>query len=280
MLEPDRQDDKRKNLAEVLRELRLAAGLSGQRLAVRCAMSQGKISRIETGKILPSVMDVERILKALRIEGAVVDELLHLARRANVDYTSVRVLARIGLWQQQEDLRALDESSLCIRHFLPAIPTGLLQIEDYARCVLTPTVTGRPARDVERVLRARMARQEILGDAERQFTFILTEQAVRWCRASAEVMARQVQHLADVSRKKNVEIAIVCQSTPVPASPLSSFVVYDERLVRVEMFSGSVALRDPRDVAYHLNIFQFFLDHALTGELATEFLRSVAREFG
>src|SRR5689334_17550712 len=67
MLDPDQEQDKRKSLAEALRELRKAAGLSGERLAVRCAMSQAKISRIETGKILPSVVDVERILRALGI---------------------------------------------------------------------------------------------------------------------------------------------------------------------------------------------------------------------
>jgi transcriptional regulator with XRE-family HTH domain len=65
MLEPGRQDEQRATLAEMLRELRRAAGLSGERLAARCAMSQAKISRIETGKVLASVIDVEQIVAAL-----------------------------------------------------------------------------------------------------------------------------------------------------------------------------------------------------------------------
>jgi transcriptional regulator with XRE-family HTH domain len=60
-------------------------------------MSQTKISRIETGRTLPTVLDVERILKALAVPDEVADELLRLARRANVDYASWRA------WQSSPD---------------------------------------------------------------------------------------------------------------------------------------------------------------------------------
>ncbi|SFD59663.1 hypothetical protein SAMN04487819_101192 [Actinopolyspora alba] len=40
MLEPDTEQLNRRSLAETLRQLRDAAGLSGERLAVRIAMSQ------------------------------------------------------------------------------------------------------------------------------------------------------------------------------------------------------------------------------------------------
>ncbi|MGC9537143.1 helix-turn-helix domain-containing protein [Streptomyces sp. UG1] len=80
-IEPESQGRDRKDLAETLRSLRHASGLSGERLALRCNMSQTKISRIETGRTLPSVIDVERILKALAVPDEVADELLSLARR-------------------------------------------------------------------------------------------------------------------------------------------------------------------------------------------------------
>jgi transcriptional regulator with XRE-family HTH domain len=79
MLEPSDQRRGRHELAEALKELRRASGLSGERLALRCAMSQSKISRIEAGKTIPSVVDVERILSALDVGPAVVVELLAAA---------------------------------------------------------------------------------------------------------------------------------------------------------------------------------------------------------
>nr|WP_256925220.1 Scr1 family TA system antitoxin-like transcriptional regulator [Streptomyces sp. Amel2xC10] len=124
-------------------------------------MSQTKISRIETGRALPTVIDVERILKALDVPDEVADELLRLARRANVDYASWRAYARVGLYHKQAELRALESSSRVMRHFLPAIPTGLLHVYEYAIETLSPTVAGDPARDVVRAVQARMDRQAI-----------------------------------------------------------------------------------------------------------------------
>jgi hypothetical protein len=242
-------------------------------------MSQTKISRIETGKTLPAVVDVERIVAALEVSSELAAELLALARAANVDYMSLRASARIGLWHKQAELTALERSSSTVRHFLPAIPTGLIQVPEYARHVLTPTVVGRPTGDIERVLRGRLDRQAILDDQARRFVFLMTEQAVRWRSAADEIMVKQLRHMADVASKPSVEIAIIPHSVIVPASPLNIFVVYDERLVTVEMFAGSVAFRDPQEISYHLNLFEFFLGHALTGDAAVGFLRSVAMEF-
>jgi transcriptional regulator with XRE-family HTH domain len=188
MLEPDQQSEQRITLAETLRELRLAAGLSGQRLAIRCAMSQAKISRIETGKVLPSVVDVEQIIRALSVPAEVAEQLLSLARVANVDYTSWRAYARIGLWRGQVELKKLHESV-------------------------------------------------------------------------------------------DVDLAVLPQSAEVLASPLNVFVVYGDRLVAVELFSGGVMLRDPCDVEYHRELFDFFLASSLRGDAATDFLRSVSEEF-
>ncbi|MEU4493108.1 helix-turn-helix transcriptional regulator [Streptomyces sp. NPDC023998] len=278
-IEPEHQARERKDLAEALKDLRLAAGLSGERLAVRCNMSQTKISRIETGRALPSVIDVERILAALGTPQEVTQELLVLARRANVDYASWRTYARVGLYHKQAELRALEQSSRVMRHFLPAAPTGLLHIRDYAEQTLSRTVASEPSRDVSRAVEARMERQAVLDDTSRSFTFLLTEQAVRWRRASSRIMAAQCAHMADVSLKPNVEIAIVPQVVQVPAIPLNIFVIYDDRLVTVELFSGEVVLRDPRDISQHLDLFDLFLSHALTDTAATAFLRDTADEF-
>jgi transcriptional regulator with XRE-family HTH domain len=279
MLDPDQQSEQRSTLAETLRELRGAAGLSGERLAARCAMSQAKISRIETGKVLPSVVDVEQIIRALAVPDEVAERLLTLARLANVDYTSWRAYARIGLWRGQLELKSLHESADVVRQFLPAIPSGILQTPEYARQVLTATVRGRPARDVEKMLEARLSWKQVLNDSGRRFKIVLTEQAVRWRRASLPVMVEQAAHLANLSTLENVEISILPQSVEVLASPLNVFVVYDDRLVAVELFSGGVVLRDPRDVAYHLELFEYFASHALQADQATNFLWSVADEF-
>lgn len=151
-------------------------------------MSQSKISRIESGRSLPSVSDLERIMKALDVPPDAQQDILTVARAANVDYVSVRASARKGIWRRQAEIKALCESSKSVRHFLPAIPSGLLQTADYARAALTPVIEGNPARDIERAVRTRLDAQSVLDDESRQFHFLLTEQAVRIKRASSAVM--------------------------------------------------------------------------------------------
>ncbi|MGH3950076.1 MAG: helix-turn-helix domain-containing protein [Pseudonocardiaceae bacterium] len=277
-IEPDTRQS-RSDLAGTLRKLRKAAGLSGERLAVRCAMSQSKISRIESGRALPTVLDVDRILTALEVPGEIATELLALARRANVEHTSWRSVAEMGLWRKQAELKSVAEHSKEVRHFLPAIPSGLLHVPEYARAALSAKVCSDPVRDVEKAVKARLDRQAVLDDPSRSFVFLMTEQAVRWKRASRNVMARQCDHMVELSERPNIDIAVVPHSAEVPGAPMNSYVIYDDRLVIAELFSGEVALRDPRDVRYHLDLFDFFLEHALTGSRSTAFLLSVRDDF-
>lgn len=277
--EPERQDEQRNTLAEALRELRRASGLSGQRVADRCHMSQAKISRIERGRVLPSVIDVERILQALDVPEDAARDLIALARSTNVDYTAWRSYARVGLYEKQAELAAMERNARLLRYFLPAIPTGLLHTEAYARASLSPPVGSEPGKDVERIVQARLRRQEALADESRTFMFLMTEQAVRWRLADAETMSGQARHMAELASRPNIGIGIVPCSVTVPAIPLNVFVTYDDRLATIEMFSGEVVLRDPRDVRHHLDLFDFFHSRALHGADAVAFLRDASAEF-
>jgi hypothetical protein len=242
-------------------------------------MSQSKISRIEKGKVLPSVVDVERILAALDVPAESARELLALARAANVEYMSGRAIARVGLWHRQLELKALMESTTVVRQFLPAMPPGLIQVPEYIAAVMLPTVPSAPARDVARAIQARIELQSVLDDRSRRFILVMTEQAVRWNYAGRDVMAKQVAHMAKVAELPNIEIAVIPQSAEVAGGPVNIFFIHDQRLVTVEMFNGAVSFRDPRDVQHYLELFEFFLSHALTGDDAIAFLRSVATEF-
>lgn len=277
-IEPD-ETRSRSDLAATLKQLRNAAGLSGERLAARCAMSQTKISRIETGRALPTVVDVERILNALAAPPGAAQELIALARKANVEHTSLRSIAEMGLWRKQAELKALTESCRVQRQFMPALPSGLLQVPDYARSTLTPDVPSSPKGDVERAVQARMERQAALNDPDREFVFVLTEQAVRWRCTSRETMARQCDHMAKLARRRNITIDIIPLSAEVRSAPMNTFTIYDDRMVTIELLSGDVAVYDYRDIVYYLEIFELFRLPALTGQRAESFLLTARDEF-
>ncbi|WP_370378792.1 helix-turn-helix domain-containing protein [Catenulispora sp. GAS73] len=271
MIEPEGQEQQRADLAAALKELRRVSGLSGERLAVRTGMSQTKISRIETGRALPSVFDVQAILRALEVPKVQADELMELTRLANTEYRDFRTERRTGLLQLQREFEALERDAREIRHFLPTMLTGLLQTPEYARAT---DIAAQP-----KALAKRLARQAVLYERSKSFTFLLTEAAVRWPLLPFDAMAVQVDRLISVALLPSVRLGVTPFRTPLPVSPLNVFTIYDEVLATAETLGGMIIMRDPRDVAIHLEEFREFERFTLWGTDATDLLASLAAEF-
>lgn len=277
-VDPQRAGRDRQDLAAALRKLRRSTGLSGERLAVRCNMSQSKVSRIETGRFLPSVVDVQQILSALGVDDATADALLSLAQVANTEYQDVRASVRRGLHHGQRELAALEAGARYIRHFLPAMVTGLLQTPDYMRQAMSPAVEPASG-DVSRAIAMKLERQSVLHNPSKTFEFLLTESAVRWQLCSPSVMAAQIDHLVAVSRLASVRLLVLPLATRTTDAPFHTFVTYDERLVTAELFSGQVVLRSPGDVDYYRELFTFFARHSVDGDDARAILESWADDY-
>jgi len=92
-------------------------------------------------------------------------------------------------------------------------------------------------------------------------------------------MAAQIEHIARVASLANVAIEIIPFRTRVPVGPLNVFVVYDDRLVRVESETGLLVLRDLTDVRYYLDLFAQYQRYTLRGDAAREFLLKIADDF-
>lgn len=274
MFEPEELGQRKDELATALRDARRAAGLTGERLAARCGISQSKISKIETGKVLATLTDVERILNALGTSQDRTAELMALARLANTEFQSVRASLKRGLHQKQRELAALETDTLHIRFFLPLMITGLLQTPEYARASLANFPGDHP-----QAIAKRLDRQAALYNPAKRFTFILTEAAVRWQLCEPQVMAVQMGRLASLSELPNIRLGIIPLDSYVPDGPLNTFTVYDERIATAETFGGVIMMRDPRDIAYHLELFAFFERYAVTGGEVRALLESYAQRF-
>ncbi|MFG3196567.1 helix-turn-helix domain-containing protein [Streptomyces sp. NPDC048208] len=270
-LEPEQVGRSKADLAETLRALRKQAGLSQVRLAARCHISQSKVSKLETGEVTPSLVDAELILRAVGAPPALVAEVTALARLANTEWQAVRSSWRRGLDKRQAELAALEAEAVELRYFLPSMITGLLATPEYIRASLDH-VPG----DVARTVARKIERQAVLYDSSKRFTFLLTEQAVRWAVVPPPVMAVQLDRLVSLSYLSNVRIGVLPFGTPLTRGPMNTFTVYDDRLVTVENFTGRIVFQDARDIAEHREIFDQYERHALFGEDARDRLREWA----
>uniref|UniRef100_A0AAU2V303 Helix-turn-helix domain-containing protein n=1 Tax=Streptomyces sp. NBC_00003 TaxID=2903608 RepID=A0AAU2V303_9ACTN len=261
--DPGQLGQSKADLAEALRALRKRANRTQVWLARRCNVSQTKLSNIETGRATPTLVDTELILRALDAPPELVAEIAALARLANTEWQGKRASWRRGLEKRQAELAGLEAEATTLRYFLPAMVTGLLATPEYVRASLSHS----PG-DVSKTVAKKLERQAILYDITKRFTFLLTEQAVRWPVVPNPVMAVQMDRLASLTHLPNIRIGVLPFDVSVTRGPLNTFTVYDQRLATVETFTGRIVFQDARDIAEHLEVFSLFERHALFGEEA------------
>lgn len=230
-------------------------------------MSQTKVSNIEGGKLTPSPVDVELILEALRTDRSVAADILLLARAANTEWQDHWSSRRRGLDKKQNELARLEAVSTEFRFFLLSMITGLLATPDYVRASIAD-VPG----DQSKTITKKLERQQVLFDSSKSFTFILTEQAVRWPLLPPVAMALQLDRLVSVSRIPNVRLGVIPLGGHIPERPLNTFTVYDRRVATVETGTGALILRDHRDVTAYLGDFETYERYAAFGDDCRELL--------
>lgn len=259
--DPEALGHSRSDLAAALKEQRRRAGWTQVRLAKRCNMSQTKVSNIESGKLTPALVDVELILDALGAEAPLAAEILLLTRSANTEWQDHGASRRRGLDKKQEELARLEAATKEFRFFLLSMVTGLLATPDYVRASISD-VSG----DQSKIIFRKLERQSVLLEAEKSFTFILTEQAARWPIIQPLAMAMQLDRLASISRLPNVRLGVLPLAGHIPERPLNTFTVYDRRLATVETGTGALMLRDRRDVNAYRDDFERYEGYAVWGD--------------
>ncbi|MFE3597963.1 helix-turn-helix domain-containing protein [Streptomyces sp. NPDC059142] len=272
--DPEELGRSRTDLAETLKTLRKRAGRTQVWLAKRCNASQTKISNIEGAKLTPTLVDVELILRALDAPPDLATRVLALTRVANTEWQDVWSQRRTGLEKKQNELARFEQSSTEFRYFLLSMVTGLLATPEYVRASLS----GIPG-DQEKAIAKKLERQAVLHESSKRFTFILTEQAVRWPYLPDPAMATQIERLVSLSLLAHVRIGVIPLGRQMPTCPLNTFTVYDARIATVETSTGAMIFRDHRNVSAYLHEFSVYDGYALHGEQAREQLHEWADRF-
>lgn len=251
------------SLGTALRDLREASGKQAKTVARGALMSPSKLSKIEGGTLTPSTNDVERILTVLDVPDEIRTGLIQEARRAATEATAWRIYRRSGLHKHQDEIRAIEAQTAVMRLFQPSAVPGLLQTPEYIRGILRSRRLSDE--ELERTLGARLRRQEVLYDQAKAFRFVITESVLRWRFLPPPMMAAQLDRIVSASRMPNVEVGVLPLSADVALLPGTSFVLFDARLVSVEVPHAEVTTRDARDIEIYAERFERFRSAALLG---------------
>ena len=196
-------------LGAQLRRLRESKGFSREDAGWEIRASESKISRMELGRVGFKERDVADLLTLYGVADQ--DErtvLLSLAREANTP----------GWWHRYGDVLpnwfqsyvGLEAAAALIRTYEVQFVPGLLQTEEYARAVILLGHSHAPLAEIDRRVRLRLARQQILTRRDPpKLWAVLDEAVLRRPIGGAKVMRAQIEALIDATRLPNVTLQVI-----------------------------------------------------------------------
>ncbi|MEW9531915.1 Scr1 family TA system antitoxin-like transcriptional regulator [Microbispora sp. NPDC049125] len=266
--------DRLRELGELLRRLRKDAGLTGKELAQRAGVAQPTISRMETGRLLPTPETVERVSAALDLDEHARHELNALLMRLRDEVSRLRG----GLAGREAANVARIRSAQWLAVFSSAMVPPLLQTAEYARLALA---LGRDVDedDAAKAAAVRVEAQAVLFEQGRKFAFVLTEGAVRTWPGSPSLMLAQLDRLAQVSTLPHVRLGVVPWKTEASTFPLHGFTIFDGTVSVVESLTGDLTLTESAEIDAHEETFEAFAAAAMYGDDLRDVLAHIGADY-
>jgi transcriptional regulator with XRE-family HTH domain len=274
----------RMRLGTELRRLREAAGITPDRAGFEIRASRSKISRLENGRVKLKNRDVTDLLVLYGVtDEAVRSKFLALVIRSNVpdwwgEYSDI-----LPGWF--ENYLGLEAAAATIRSFEVQFVNGLFQTADYARAV---TGLGRKTAtddEIERWVKLRLKRQELLTRPDPPNVWSVMDEAVlRRPVGDAAVMRAQYRHLMEVAELPHVTLQVIPFDRGAHAGESGSFTVlrFEERdlpdIVYLEQLTNAFYLEQRSDVERYLEVVDEISGKALTPDETTRFIEQAARE--
>lgn len=269
-----------RQLSRELRRLRAADGRTGEEIADLLGWSSAKISRIETARTAITATDLRRLLEIYGVTEAVAEELLILARTANIR----------GWWDAFSEvdsnystLIGLESDAASVHCYSALALHGFLQTEEYAREVISarPVI---PPTEVARLTQVRLRRQRRLTESNPlQFSAILDEAAIRRRVGGPDVMQAQLKHLMDVGALPNVTLQILPFTAGAHPATSGTFIVLrfpfpGSEVVYLELMNSSLYVENEVDVYKYSLAFDDLRGRALDPDESHDFIAQVISE--
>lgn len=263
----------REALANRLKEIRRDAGLTGRQLAAFSGWHFTKVSKLEHAVTSPSEDDIRTWCRHCRANDQVPDLIASL-RSIESMYLEWRRQLRAGLKHVQESSVPLYERTQTFRIYESAVIPGLFQTAEYVAATLQIAADFyQPGGDIDQAVAARMERQRFLYHGDRQFTFVLEQEALRTVMGSRDVMLGQLDRILAVMSLPRVSVGIIPPLTVRKIWPGEPFWIFDDHTVRIEITSAHLTITQPQEIALYVRAFQTLRQAAVYGSEARELVR-------
>ncbi|MEV8225060.1 helix-turn-helix transcriptional regulator [Streptomyces sp. NPDC079167] len=253
----------------MLRKLRMKAGWTQRELGNMIPIAHSRIAQFELGNETPVFDVAEALDRLLKADGDLMDLWQHVVRTPIPNW-AIRYVN-------------LEPKATKIRKYAAHSVPGLLQTEGYARGLLS---VARPSvgDGLDKLLAARMARQQILGRSKPPVLWAVLDEAVlHRVVEQPSVMSAQLKHLLDVAESRN-EITLQVLPFSAGAHPLldgSATVLSFASRADVAYLEGSHSgelIEHGVAVAEYALAFDYLLSLALSPRASATMIRSVLED--
>jgi DNA-binding XRE family transcriptional regulator len=240
--------------AEV-RRARVAAGMTLADLAATVPCDASTVSRIEAGTLSP----------ARRFSAACDEAFPQMSGWFSRFYHDSRTWAGPHPpWFR--DWVEIEARATVIRWWEPLLVPGLLQTPGYARAVLGwgPDDGG----DLDERVTARLDRQRVFDrPCPPEVWILVSEQILGYCIGSADIMRKQVDHLAEMAARPRVTIQVVAASAGAYGGLSGAFAIGTDNaadtVIYLETGVQGMVIRDPKLITRAASMFDHLRAEAL-----------------
>lgn len=267
-------------LAQDLRRLRERTELSCEAVGDQLGWTKSKVSRIETSKVYVSVQDCEQLLDLYGVDASTKASLLQLARDAR----------KRGWWTAYRDVFSgtfmdMEDVAEEIDSWENQVVPGLLQTPEYARRIIRVGLPEATEDEIERRLRARMARKPLLQRTNPpKLHAVLDEAVFRRVACDSEVLVGQLHALLETP--PNVTVQVLPFSAGWSLGMEGAFVVLKfgddigQPKAYIDTPGGHLYVENVEDVRRCTLTFEAVAEAALSPEASARWLRDFAKEHG
>jgi hypothetical protein len=268
----------KRRLSRRLAELRGNTGYTANHVCDILNWGRGKVGRFEANQWKrPEMSDIRDLIRIYEVEGAERDEIEELAVRC-----------RVRPWWRDfgeifdNEFPGYENDAVTIQAYMPLVIPGLLQTPAYTDAQLKSS--GRPPAWRRRSAQARRRRREILdrgAETAPQLSVVITEASLRYRWGMHEDRREQIEHLADMSRRRNIELRVQRFDDGPPTGlsmvDILGFPQDEPAIVFVETDYSVEEVAAPEAVQGYLQSFERSCDTALEPEDTTVYLERLAK---
>ena len=274
---------RRRRLGSELRRLRESQSIKLEEVAERLGLAPSTLSRIETGKAPTRTAYLISMLELYGVDDPGQRQvLLEMAREGH----------RKGWWAVWDGVLptgfgiyvGLEAEAASLRVYEAQVVHGLLQTEDYARAVMSTVRRRQTPDEIDRLVKLRMQRQDVLMRADPLELWIILDEAVlRRMVGPSCVMREQLEHLYETSQWPNVTLQVLTFGSGLHPGMGGPFAIiefperFDPDVVYTEGVTGQAYIEErDREVRARSEAFDLLRATALPPADSALLIRSIS----